>query len=208
MAKATSKKPAARKGASRNSRPAPRKSSGSVPGWLWLLLGLAFGIFVAFLWHLWELREDGQKKDTAGVAEIAPAANKEKAEKEKTPANTTASSANAAGDETRFDFYTLLPNQEVMSGKKPETATAANSGKPAPATGYILQAGSFKSEAEADKRRASILMLGLPVKVQKAPGSEAWYRVLVGPFADKKAAQEARNTLKGSGVEALPPKQG
>jgi cell division protein FtsN len=205
MAKATSKKPAARKGASRNSRPAPRKSGGAVPGWLWLLLGLAAGIFVAFLWHLWELRKDGTDKTAEPTAISTPAATPEKS---KPASHTPAVAANGAGDETRFDFYTLLPNQEVMSGKKPETATAANSGKPAPASGYILQAGSFKNEAEADKRRASILMLGLPVKVQKAPGSEAWYRVLVGPFADKKAAQEALTTLKSSGVEALPPKQG
>jgi len=204
MAKATAKKPASRKGASRNSKPAPRKSGGGVPGWLWLLLGLAVGIFVAFLWHLWELRKEDMDKTAEPAAISTPAAMSEKG---KTPANTPASVANGKGEEPRFDFYTLLPNQEVMSGKKPETATAANSGKPAPATGYILQAGSFKSEAEADKRRASILMLGLPVKVQKASGSEAWYRVLVGPFADKKTAQDARNALKSSGVEALPPKQ-
>lgn len=206
MAKASSKKPAPRKGASRNSKPAARKSGGGVPGWLWLLLGLAFGLFGAFLWHLWELREDGKTKDSAGIAEISPATPQD--EKEKPSANTPASSANSKGEEPRFDFYTLLPNQEAMPGKQPQAETP----KPAAAVDYVLQAGSFKSEAEADKRRASILMLGLPVKVQKVPGAnpanETWYRVLVGPFADKKAAQEARNTLKGSGVETLPPKQG
>ncbi len=210
MARATTKKPAARKGASRNSKPAARKSGGGVPGWLWLLLGLAFGIFGAFLWHLWELREEGKKKEEAGTTVTAPAAPE--SGREKPLANTPASAANSKGEEPRFDFYTLLPNQEVMAGKKPENPTAANAGTSAPASGYVLQAGSFKNEAEADKRRAGILMLGLPVKVQKAPGAttgnDTWYRVLVGPFADKKAAQEARNTLKNSGVEALPPKQG
>ncbi|MDQ8038079.1 MAG: SPOR domain-containing protein [Pedobacter sp.] len=202
MARATTKKSAPRKGASRNSKPAARKSSGGVPGWLWLLLGLAFGLFGAFLWHLWELREEGQKKETSGIAEIRAATPQD--EKEKPLANTPSSNANSKGEEPRFDFYTLLPNQEVMPGKQPQ----AEAPKPAAAVGYVLQAGSFKSEAEADKRRASILMLGLPVKVQKVPGNETWYRVLVGPFADKKAAQDARNTLKGSGVEALAPKQG
>lgn len=206
MAKATTKKPAPRKGASRNSKPAARKSGGGVPGWLWLLLGLAFGLFAAFLWHLWELREEGQKKDSAGIAEIAPATPD--AKKEKAAANTPASAANGKGEEPRFDFYTLLPNQEAMAGKKPDVPTAANSGSVAPVSSYILQAGSFKSEAEADKRRASILMLGLPVKVQKVPGSETWYRVLVGPFEGKEAAQQARSNLKASGVDTLPPKQG
>ncbi|MGH8493677.1 MAG: SPOR domain-containing protein [Moraxellaceae bacterium] len=204
MAKAPARKSAPRKGASRNNKPAARKSSGGVPGWLWLLLGLAFGLFGAFLWHLWDLRQEGKKPETAGIAEIAPATP----EKEKPLANTPASAANGKGEEPRFDFYTLLPNQEVMAGKKPDVPTAANSGTPAPASGYILQAGSFKNEAEADKRRANILMLGMPVKVQKVPGDPSWYRVQVGPFADKKAAQDARNTLKASGVEALPPKRG
>ncbi len=205
MAKATSKKPASRKGASRNSKPAPRRSA-AIPGWLWLLLGLAFGLFGAFLWHLWELREEGKNKDSTGIAEIRAATPEDKMEKPL--ANTPSSNAHGKGEEPRFDFYTLLPNQEVMAGKKPDVPTAANSGKTAPVQGYILQAGSFKSEAEADKRRASILMLGLPVKVQKVPGSETWYRVLVGPFEGKAAAQQARSNLKASGVDTLPPKQG
>lgn len=205
MAKATTKKPAARKGASRNSKPAPRKSSGSLPGWLWLLLGLAFGLFGAFLWHLWDLRTEGKSRN-AGIAEIAPATPE--ADDNKIPANAPASKASGTGEEPRFDFYTLLPSQEVMAGKKPEVPTAANSGTSAPASSYVLQAGSFKSEAEADKRRASILMLGLPVKVQKVPGNEVWYRVLVGPFEGKEAAQQARSNLKASGVDTLPPKQG
>ncbi|HEX4869240.1 MAG TPA: SPOR domain-containing protein [Moraxellaceae bacterium] len=196
---AAAKKPAARKkGASRKSAPA-RKGA---PGALWLVLGLLAGLFVAFLWHLWELKKDA--RPPVATTEAQPAAGTGKA---------GGNSADAAGPgkaaEPRFEFYTLLPNQEVMPGSKPAPAQpAARGDEDGPA--FLLQAGSFKSEAEADRRRASILMLGMPVKVVKVPvkPGEAWYRVMVGPFKGKDAAASARASLKGNGVETLVVKQG
>lgn len=70
---------------------------------------------------------------------------------------------------------------------------------------YTLQAGSFKSAKQADQRRASISMSGLPVKVMKVtvkPG-EDWYRVVVGPFNGKDKTSEARQTLSGDGIDSL-----
>lgn len=196
MARAAAKKPS-RKGASRNKAPAARKGA---PGWLWLVLGLLMGGCVAFLWHLWDLRKDGvHKPATTASAKAAPATSGEAA----------ASGGKPAGQEPRFEFYTLLPNQEVMPGSKPAPAQpAAKPEEAGPA--FLLQAGSFKSEAEADKRRAAILLLGLPVKIVKVPAraGESWYRVVVGPFKGKDAASSARASLKGSGVESLVIKQG
>lgn len=201
MARAATKKPAARrKGASRNPAPTARKG---VPAPLWVVLGLLMGAFVVFLWHLWDLRQ-------AGVARPAATASAGKdlprAAGSDTPADAPASPAEA---EPRFEFYTLLPNQEVMPGSKPAPAQPdARPGNAGPA--FLLQAGSFRSEAEADKRRASILLLGMPVKVVKigAAGGPVWYRVVVGPFQGKAAADNARSSLKGSGVDSLVIKQG
>ena len=70
---------------------------------------------------------------------------------------------------------------------------------------YTLQAGSFKNAKQADQRRASIAMSGLPVKVMKVtvkPG-EDWYRVVVGPFNGKDKTSEARQTLSGDGIDSL-----
>lgn len=189
------KAPARKKGASRNSRGSARKG---VPGWTWLLLGLAIGLFTAFLWHLWELRQDGRTPPAAASGSTRDPAGREAA---------PASAGKQAAEETRFDFYTLLPSQEVMPGKGPAPApTPAPRQEPA----YVLQAGSFKSEAEADRRRATILMLGLPVKIVKVPvkPGETWYRVVVGPFPGKAAAQSARSNLRSNGVDTLVLKQG
>lgn len=193
MARAASKK-SARKGASRNKGSTSRKGP---PGWLWLVLGLLLAGFVAFLWHLWDLRQDAPRKPA--VTTGAPAAA------DTPPAGPE---ARAADEEPRFEFYTLLPNQEVMPGSKPAPAQPeARGDENGPA--YLLQAGSFKSEAEADKRRAAILLLGMPVKVVKVGKEGApWFRVVVGPFQGKAAADSARASLKGNGVDSLLIKQG
>ncbi len=74
---------------------------------------------------------------------------------------------------------------------------------------YTLQAGSFKSSAEADRRRANIVMSGLPVRVQKVTvkEGEVWYRVVVGPFAGKDKASQARQNLQSDGVDSMMVKQ-
>lgn len=203
MARAAAKK----KGASRNSRsPGGGKS---VPGWLWLMLGLAMGVFVAFLWHLWELRQDNMHKRVDVTQTGAAAPEKSKPESANTTASSSAPANKYPAGEPRFDFYTLLPSQQIMPGKHPAPSPQP-AGKPAgDATSYTLQAGSFKSEAEADKRRASILMLGLPVKVMKVPvkPGETWYRVVVGPFPGKAEVQSARANLRSNGVDTMVLKQ-
>lgn len=199
MARAAAKKPA-RKGASRNKAPAARKGP---PGWLWLAAGLLLGAFVAFLWHLWELRKDAARLPAAAATAPATGAGSAVAAGE-APAD-----GKPATEEQRFEFYTLLPNQEVMPGSKP--APAQPEAKPDEAgPSILLQAGSFRSEAEADKRRAAILLLGMPVKVVKVGSKpdDTWYRVVVGPFKGKDAAASARTSLKGNGVDSVVMKRG
>lgn len=195
MARAAGKKPARRKGAT-SRRPAGRQGAS---GLAWAIGGLMAAAFVAFLWYLWQVREDARdtRPAVADGAEVVPPAG---------GAGPAPGGGKPAGGEERFEFYTLLPNQDVMPGSKP--APAQPEAAPAEAA-YLLQAGSFRSEAEADKRRATILMLGMPVKVVKVGTTpeDTWFRVVVGPFKGKAAAEAARTTLKGSGVDALPPRR-
>ncbi|MBP8852143.1 MAG: SPOR domain-containing protein [Moraxellaceae bacterium] len=210
MARAkTPAKPVRKKaqGASRN--PAPRKTSkkSGAPSWLVLLVGLMFGLFVAFLIHLW----NGRAEPAAGKDKpIAPIEEKQVTLTAKPAANTPPSAANGAGEEPRFDFYALLPNQEILPNKKTTEAASQAATKVKPAeqgdrTPYSLQAGSFRSEKEADRRRAEVLLLGLPVhtlKVSVKPGDD-WYRVVVGPLKGKEALAAARGSLKANGVDTM-----
>ena len=80
-----------------------------------------------------------------------------------------------------------VPGTEAPAGAaKPAAqpaapATAASAGN-SQAT-YYLQAGAFRSESDAQAMQARILLLGLPVTIQKATvNGENINRVRVGPF--------------------------
>ena len=72
-------------------------------------------------------------------------------------------------------------------------------------TAYILQSGSFHTRAEADQRRAQILMLGLSATIQTVPvdGLSAWYRVITGPFQDAATAAAAKERLQKQGIVSI-----
>ncbi|MDU8257789.1 hypothetical protein RX879_22330, partial [Pseudomonas syringae pv. actinidiae] len=91
------KKPAPKRGASRYQAPAKKP----IPGWLWLAIGLTVGAFVVFLMKLEPGGEDVKRvKADAKAAKIAEA--------NKTPPSPT------APVKPKYDFYTLLPESEVI----------------------------------------------------------------------------------------------
>lgn len=190
------KAPAKKKGASRNrSAAASRKP---IPGWLWMLVGVALTLFAVFLWYLQSsLKERSVAEPVAAVApanaDKAASANKKKADKKQPAAS---AETNSKKEDDRFDFYTLLPNQAVLPNGKINTAA-----DPRPVAQYALQAGAFKSQVEAESRRAELLLQGMQVKVQS--GNDGLFRVVVGPFDQQKTAEEARKTLKNNGVDTL-----
>lgn len=243
---AAKKKPAPKRGASRYEAP-PRQP---VPGWIWMVCGLLIGAFVVFLMKLEPGREE-IKRPKDEVASKAPGASG------KPPANNGAPTAMPAPVKPKYDFYTLLPESEVivppdampekpqttltpeeqakadearaqaaLSGQTPpplpavnSTATTAPPGTattpgstPAPTTvakaplttQYFLQAGSFRKQADADKVRAQIILLGQSVQVESGSvRDETWYRVLVGPFANREQLAQAQKSLAGSGFSNL-----
>lgn len=219
---AAKKKPAPKRGASRNQAPAKQP----VPGWMWLAIGLTVGAFVVFLMKL-EPGNDEVKRAKPEQAKAEKAAE----------ANKTAPSPQQPV-KPKYDFYTLLPESEVIvppeavpektppvPAQPPVTpaeaakidtarAQAALMGqtpppappviKPAATTQFFLQAGSFRKQADADKVRAQIILLGQAVKVESGTvKEETWYRVLVGPFSNREQLTVAQKQLAGSGFSNL-----
>ena len=223
---AAKKKPAPKRGASRYQAPAKQP----IPGWLWLVIGLTVGAFIVFLMKL----EPGKGDDVKRVKQERQKASKI-AEANKTPPSPT------QPVKPKYDFYTLLPESEVIVPPEavpektlptPQTAPvapvtpaeaakidtaraqAALSGitppppppvvKPAAVTQFFLQAGSFRKEADADKVRAQIILLGQAVSVESGTvRDETWYRVLVGPFSNREQLTSAQKQLAGSGFSNL-----
>ncbi len=145
------------------------------------------------------------ERDARALAETQPKASKAPAAASKPVSN------------TRFDFFTVLPEREVIVPDETPTAKPqrkqANISEqpPRPAektfqTGerYILQAGSFRSSDDADRRRAQILLLGLEAKVESVEANgDRWHRVYVGPFQTHNTLSSARAKLIGEAIDTL-----
>ena len=96
---AAKKKPAPKRGASRYQAPAKKP----VPGWVWLACGAAVGAFFMFLFSL-EPGRDEVRRNKPEQARQAP----------KAQAQSSAPSARPEPVKPKYDFYTLLPESEVI----------------------------------------------------------------------------------------------
>jgi cell division protein FtsN len=116
----------------------------------------------------------------------------------------------------RFDFYTILPEMEVVIPEEPPTDVAsprpvapatppaAPPATSAPASGYVLQAGSFRSASDADALKAQLALLGYEASVQTVTiNQDTYHRVRLGPFASRERADAARAQLAGSAVSTI-----
>jgi len=184
----------------------------SVPGYIWMLAGLSIGLFASFLMYLdnqpaedvsfteavkQELKKarEQQKLDVASKAEKTGPDNTEKSEPQK----------------PRFEFYTILSELEVFvpepeienekldkSNISPVTISTSVSKK------YLLQAGSFKSQQDAERLKASLALLGVQSSIQSVNiNRDNWHRVRIGPFSNPTLLRETLSTLKQNNIHAM-----
>jgi len=90
---------------------------------------------------------------------------------------------------------------------QPAAPSAAVPAASAPAAGgsFVVQIGSFKSVADAERLRAELGLLGVSSHIQTVTlaSGEVYHRVRTGPYGSKREADEARTRLKGSGKDGL-----
>lgn len=161
-----------------------------MPGWLWLLVGVAIGFVGAAGYYI-----------TRPTAEPPAAAAPDEDRK-------------AAGRKTitippkepsRFAFYELLPNYEVVIPKE----SLKRDSKPAPATGaagqYLIQVGSFRDRREGEQQRANLALLGVESRVEKVTidNEQTWYRVRIGPERDQRRVESILALLEENDIKAL-----
>ena len=70
---------------------------------------------------------------------------------------------------------------------------------------YVLQVGSFRSAGDAERRRATLALLGLEARVQTVTidGEATWHRVQVGPYDELGALNDARVRLRENDIETI-----
>jgi cell division protein FtsN len=114
----------------------------------------------------------------------------------------------AAGNEgsQRYDFYEMLPNFEVVVPEKDREVKrdipgAARIERPGV---YVLQAGSYRNQADAERVSAQLKLQGIDAKVQRvAVDNDVWHRVRVGPISDLTELNKVRKQLQAADVDGL-----
>jgi cell division protein FtsN len=186
-----------------------RKNKKSLPGYIWLLSGLAIGLFIAFIVYLDKQPEGNKDFGSAVQAELEKL--KQQAKKKNSGATSSTSKAPATGKkEPKFNFYTLLPELEVLipesETRPPVTSVNNKTSKPQQKTEkqYILQVGSFQNLSDAKRLKANLAFLGLEAGIQHVTvNKQAWHRVRTGPYQDKQRLYKNQKLLKQNDINSI-----
>lgn len=110
-----------------------------------------------------------------------------------------------------FNFYGVLEDAPAPPSPRPELehlplppAVSVSPPPPSPSAGPVfLQMASFKAQADAEALKARIALAGQTASVvsMDLPGKGTFYRVRVGPFANKEAALQAGIHMQQAGID-------
>ncbi|WP_280540923.1 SPOR domain-containing protein [Chromohalobacter sp. 11-W] len=199
-----------------------KSSRAGLPGWLWGVAGLIAGFALA---------QYLQQSAPDPVATVMPKPSNSASSGSDSTGNTgdgasPSGAANEDASESRmptFEFYTLLPESEVIAPKVNNTTAAPSSGgESSPDTSddradevvadpsadglkYMLQAASFRKVADAKRLASRLQDLGLIAKITEVQTSndETWHRVQVGPYQDTNELTRAQDLMVTQGIEPL-----
>lgn len=177
-------------------------------GWVLFISGLLVGLFISGLaWLKLSPPDDpAARRLGAPVArQTRPPAEPEEPEESDAP-------------RPRFDFYTILPEMEVVVPEpKPAPTSTARTKAPTPSPSvstvnkpevspgrYMLQMGSFKTFSDADRLKARLALVGIEADIQKVriDGGAIFHRVRSGPY-DERRVNALRSRLKQNNINSL-----
>lgn len=113
----------------------------------------------------------------------------------------------------RFDFYTILPEMEVVISDEEAAPPPADETRPTAEISadnrYRLQAGSFRKMSDAERQKAKLALLGVEADIQKVKISagDVYHRVLTDAFDSKTELNRNRKLLQQNGINSLVVKQ-
>ena len=200
---------------------ARRSGGGGTPGWVFAIGGLLVGLAVAGGWYL----HRGGKVD-----DLMPRPNPD-ARAPAPPEEPVAQDA-PAPRKPKYEFYDVLRENEAvfpdaeLNAQAAADAEAARAGADAPASPatdatalepdaaapaaeasgprYLIQAGAFRSLADADAVKARIALTGEIARVESAQvDGGTIYRVRLGPYPNAGALATAKQALARHGIDAV-----
>ncbi len=159
-------------------------------GWTGLVIGLLAGLAVGLALYLLDARDRG------GPAGPAP---EPASAREPGPGGGTAEPADS------YDYYEMLPNFEVVvPEREPEVRRDGQAAPVQKAGAYVLQVGSYRNYADADRVRAQLALQGIESRVQRVSvDNDTWHRVRVGPISDLGELNRVRERLREADMDTL-----
>ena len=167
-------------------------------GWIGVVCGLALGLAVAGIVYLKDRHTDAPTVRTAKT-------NKKKAHGTEAPDAEAGDSGAPEEPAKSYDFYSMLPKFEVVVPEKEKDVKPDVRGVPETRRGtYVLQAGSYKNFADADRVRAQLALQGVESKVQKVSvDNDTWHRIRIGPISKLDELNRLRSILRKADVDVL-----
>jgi cell division protein FtsN len=174
------------------------------PGWLWMMFGLAIGLSVAFAVYV---------NSRSTVSTIARSAQETAVAKDSVDSNKKATSITAPQPEVkpadapkeRFEFYKMLPAFEmVIANEEPGVSGDVEPQAINEPGIYMLQAGSFSTYNDANRRIAELALQGIESRVQRARvNNRDYYRVYIGPIEDLDELNMTRSRLRAAKIDVM-----
>lgn len=190
-----------------------KKGKAKTPScWIWFVGGVFVGVFACGL--VW-LKLAGETVHRPQIITQAPEKKKTTKRSEKPVPNTGKQAL-----KPRFDFYTILPEMEVVvPDPEPEPTPVKPAKGPAPvveagkrkiatvaaaSADYMLQMGSFRKYSDADRLKASLALVNIEAEIQRftRADGETFHRVRSGPY-ERGQVNKLRTRLKQNNVSSL-----
>ena len=165
-----------------------------------MLFGLAVGLSVAVAIYVKDRRPEP-------IAATVPPASLQSSIESIDDNGESAEAAESAEKtpEKRFTFYDILPNFEVVTpDDEPDIAVDTEPQAIVEPGVYVLQAGSFSTNADADRRRAELALHGIESHIQRVKVNDRnYHRVYIGPTDDLDELNLLRSRLRVAKIDVF-----
>jgi cell division protein FtsN len=153
--------------------------------------GLAVGLSLSALVLVWQ---NYREKNAATVAAETP--------KPEPRSDKSAAAGDPEDTAMNYSFYEKLPKFEVVVPEKDREVSrerdTARAQIERPGV-YVLQAGSYRKQEEADRIQALLKKQGIDANVQRVSvDDDVWHRVRIGPIADLAELNRLRARLRAA----------
>ena len=166
-----------------------------------MLFGLAVGLSVAAAVYV----NDRRPEPVAARPEPASMQGALDNNRESVATEVAPPEERAPEKEKRFTFYDILPNFEVVTKDEDPVSAADTTPQAIVEPGvYVLQAGSFSTHNDADRRRAELALHGIESHIQRVKVNDRnYHRVYIGPTDNLDELNMLRSRLRAAQIDVL-----